>query len=295
MSAPGDTASAAAFMQLGAMSSPGRHATLFDALPTDVPPLARIVQGLLLHQHWAGAYGQMLSPERTGESHIRSVEAMLDRLLVHDAAPLALPRPPERRLVGICRHFALLMAAMLRAKGVPARARCGFAAYFEPGRFVDHWVCEYWNEGEGRWILADAQIDEVQGGAIEPDFDVLDVPRDRFVVAGDAWAQCRTGKSDPAAFGILDMWGLWFVAGNLLRDAAALNGMEMLPWDVWGAMPEPGAHLTEDQHALLDRLAALTREPERSLAELRHLYETDERLRVPSIVFNAVLNRPETV
>lgn len=295
MSAPGDIASTAAFMRRGAMSSPGRHATLFDALSADLPSLARIVQGLLLHQHWAGAYGQILSPERIGESHIRSVEAMLDRLLAHDGDPLTVARPPEKRLVGVCRHFSLLMASMLHAKGVPARARCGFAAYFERGRFVDHWVCEYWNEGEGRWILADAQIDEVQGGAIEPDFDVLDVPRDRFVVAGDAWAQCRTGKSDPAAFGILDMWGLWFVAGNLLRDAAALNGMEMLPWDVWGAMPEPGAHPTKDQHALLDRLAALTREPERSLAELRHLYETDERLRVPSIVFNAVLNRPDTV
>jgi hypothetical protein len=32
------------------------------------------------------------------------------------------------------------------------------------------------------------------------------------------------------------MRGLWFVAGNLLRDAAALNNMGMLPWDAWGAI-----------------------------------------------------------
>ena len=30
------------------------------------------------------------------------------------------------------------------------------------------------------------------------------------------------------------MRGLWFIAGNLIRDAAALNNMETLPWDVGG-------------------------------------------------------------
>jgi hypothetical protein len=33
--------------------------------------------------------------------------------------------------VGVCRHFTLLHVAMLRTQGIPARARCGFGAYFE--------------------------------------------------------------------------------------------------------------------------------------------------------------------
>ena len=85
-------------------------------------------------------------------------------------------------------------------------------------------------------MLVDAQIDDVQRAILDPDFDLMDVPRDRFMVAGEAWAQCRSGHAEPDAFGIFDMRGLWFVAGNLLRDLAALNDREMLPWDVWGAM-----------------------------------------------------------
>jgi hypothetical protein len=51
------------------------------------------------------------------------------------------------------------------------------------------------------------------------------------VIAGDAWARCRAGDADPSAFGIFDMRGLWFIAGNLMRDFAALSNMEMLPRD----------------------------------------------------------------
>jgi hypothetical protein len=85
------------------------------------------------------------------------------------------------------------------------------------------------------------------------------------------------------------------VAGNLLRDAAALNNVEMLPWDVWGAMPGPDEPLPQDQLALFDRLAALTHGPDAAFAELRALYEGDERLRVPPTVRNAALNRQETI
>ena len=65
--------------------------------------------------------------------------------------------------------------------------------------------------------------------------------------------------------------------------------MEMLPWDVWGAMIRPDEPLRNDQ------LATVTRAPDTTFAELRTLYEGDERLYVPTTVFNSVLNRPETI
>ena len=80
-----------------------------------------------------------------------------------------------------------------------------------------------------------------------------------------------------------------------MRDVAALNNMEMLPWDVWGAMPGPDESLQDDQLAFFDRLAALTHAPDASFAELRTLYEGDGRLRVPATIFNAVLNRLESI
>jgi hypothetical protein len=278
-----------------AMTYAGVYAPLFEELPRDVAALADIVQGLLMHEHWAPRYGAALSDERRRESHIRAVAPMLERLFAHDDRRLSAPRPVEARLVGVCRHFTLLLVAMLRAQGIPARARCGFGSYFNAGRFEDHWVCEYWDAAEVRWVLADAQIDDLQRTVLKPDFDTLDVPRDRFIIAGDAWTQCRAGKADPSAFGIFAMRGLWFIAGNLIRDAAALNNMEMLPWDVWGAMARSDQPLENDRLVLSDRLASLTHAPDATLTDLRGLYEGDERLRVPVLVFNAMLNRPETI
>ena len=123
-------------------------------------------------------------------------------------------------------------------------------------------------------------------------FDVLDVPRDEFVVAGDAWIRCRAGDADPARFGFspLGQGGYWWIAGNLLRDVAALNNMEMLPWDVWGAMPGPGEPADTE---LFDHLAAQTIEPDATLAELTARYASDARLTVPGTVYNAVLDRSE--
>lgn len=265
------------------------HAALFDALPSDVASLAKIPSGLVIHQYIASAYGEQLSDARAQEVHTRAASDVLACILAHDGAPLSQPRPPSRRAVGNCRHFTLLLVAMLRHKKIPARSRCGFAAYFEKGRYLDHWVAEYWNGS--RWVMVDAQLDEVQKKLFRIAFDPLDVPRDEFVVAGDAWGRCRAGDLDPDTFGIMDMHGWWFIAGNIVRDIAALNNREMLPWDVWGAMPQPGE---EPDAARFDGWAALGRDPDGHFQALRKLYAS-EAVHVPKVVFNAVRQRPEPV
>jgi hypothetical protein len=271
-----------------ALSDAGSQAQLFKGLPSDPAAHAAIVQGLLMHEHVAPAYGLKLSGEQHAQAHVRPVEKMLQAIVERDPRPLSAARAEGQRQVGVCRHFTLMHVAMLRSHSVPARARCGFGAYFEKGKFVDHWVTEYRNEEAKRWILVDPQLDARQRELFKIAFDPLDVPRDQFVIAGDGWRLCRAGKADPQAFGILDMHGLWFIAGNVVRDLAALNNREMLPWDVWGPM---GRTDVETDLALFDRLAALTHDPDAHFDELRAAY--DRQLAVPSTVFNAVLNRPE--
>jgi hypothetical protein len=278
----------------GVMTSAGRHAPVLAALPHDVG----IVQGLAIHEYVASDfYGFEIPDERRGESHIRSVEQMLERLLAIDGRPLSVPRSPEKRLIGVCHHFMMLLLAMLRAQGIPVRGRRGFGSYFNPGFFEDHVVCEYWNATEARWVLVDPQFDEVWRARLKIDHDVLDVPRDRFLIAGDAWLRSRSGEADPSKFGIFkgDLRGLWFVASNLVHDVATLNKMEMLQWDTWGTMPRPDEPLDESRLAFFDRLAALTRTPDASFADLRQLYEEDDRVSVPATVYNAVLSRLEVV
>jgi len=286
------------YAHAGPMTAPGKYAEVLEGLPDDVASLVRIVQCLAIHEFVAPEfYGLTIPEERRAESHIRPVEQMLDRIMALDPAPLTVPRPPERRLVGVCRHFMVLLLAMLRAKRIPARGRCGFGAYFNPGFFEDHVVCEYRNESEKRWVLVDPQFDDVWIARLGIDHDVLDVPRDRFLIAADAWTECRTRAADPAKFGIVkgNLRGLWFIAANLIHDVATLNKMELLRWDAWGGMPGPGHALSEDQLSFFDRPAAITREPDQSFEELCRLYESDDRVRVPATVFNALRNPGEQI
>jgi hypothetical protein len=285
----------ALYTQTAAMTAAGRYAPLLESLPGDIPSLATTVHGLLIHEHMAHGYGVTLTEADRSSVHIRPVEQMLAQILARDSRPLQVARPPAARLPVNCRHFTVLMTAMLRAHGTPARARCGFGGYFGTGMFEDHWVCEYWHAGQRRWILVDAQVDDRQRDWFGVDFDVTDVPRDRFLTGGRAWAGYRSGTADPAMFGltITGEAGDWWIAANLMRDAAALCNIELLPWDCWGAMPKPEDTIGSELALLFDRLAALTETPDVSHAELDQLCREDKRLRVPSAVRNAARNRDE--
>jgi hypothetical protein len=76
------------------------------------------------------------------------------------------------------------------------------------------------------------------------------------------------------------------VAGSVVRDLAALNKREMLPWDYWGISREmrPGVPLADETVARIDRVAALIAEPEVDWKMLRDTY--DAEFRVPSVVMS---------
>ena len=277
----------ASYATPGPLTTLDQHAEVVDALPRDVATLARIVSMLVVHRFWAQAYKTEIDARRDREQGIRGASAMLRRILEIDGRPLTAPRLPDARVVGICRHFATLLTAFLRHQAVPARARCGFASYFQPGKYVDHWVCEYWHADQQRWVLVDAQLDGLQMAVLKPDFDPLDVPRERFWVAGQAWQRMRRGEVDGNSFGIADMWGPWFVKGDLQLDVASLNKIELRPWDV-ERLPHP---LPEE---LMDTVAALSTGDDAAVAELRRLYTHDARLRPARDTLAAMLHDDET-
>jgi hypothetical protein len=286
------------YAEAGAMTTGGAHGGYLDSASSDIRELAQTVQQLFLYDVVArDFYGFDVPKQRADEIHLRSTASLLDRIIQLDTAPLARPRSLDKRTIGRCHHFALLTVAVLRAHGISARARCGFGAYFNPPQFEDHWVCEYWDPGERRWVLADTQLDSVWIEKLGIKHDVLDVPRDQFLTAAVAWKRCRAGKLDPARFGIsfVKLHGLWFVAGSLVRDLASLNKVEMLPWDGWGAQPEPEAKLDDSQLNFFDEIADMTGDVDVSFDAIREKYAKDDRLRVPQTVFNALKQRMESV
>jgi hypothetical protein len=271
------------------MTDPREFADLFSALPDDIPALCKIVQGLLLHEGWASSYGVSIPPERRMEPSIRMISNKLERMQQLDDRPLVEPRPVEQQLVSICRDFALLLTALLRHKNIPARARYGFATYFNPldveNAYNDHVITEYWHQADQRWVLVDSQLDELQLGTIHFEIDPCDISRDIFLTGDVAWQRCLNGDTDPKNFGFPGMYtGWWYVKGHLARDIAALNKVEMQCWDYWGLFERRDSDLAEEELKLLEQAAELSLAGNEAFDELRSLYLRDMRLRVPPVI-----------
>jgi hypothetical protein len=244
------------YRQHNRTTDPGNHRDLLVGLPGSIPDLVEIVQGLVADKDFLDLHG--VNPDKVRLADTRYFDAILSRLKAMDARPLFERRKPANLFVGSCRDYALVLCALLRHRGVPARLRCGFGRYFgNPDLFDDHWVCEYWSSDDHRWILVDANLDPVVRQKHLISVNTLDLPRDAFVVAGDAWRLVRSGQVNPDRFGVssIGIHGLWFVRGSVLRDLAALNRVEALPWDYWGVADDRDSFPPE-QLELLDRAAA---------------------------------------
>ncbi len=246
------------------MSDPVGHASAIADLRSEIGFLNDVVQGLLVHSDWLIEYGIDKSQLAAVSRRTLPITDRLADILERDRGPLEICRSPDRRAVGTCRDFALLLCCFLRCRGVPSRLRCGFASYFGDG-WEDHWVCEYWDREAEAWRLSDAQIDQVHRDRFRIDFDATDIPRQSFVTAGQAWLDCRSATSNPDHFGHGDITGFWFVKVNVVRDHYVLNGRETSPWDWWRAAAMSHRRVCENEMALLDCIAA---DPEQQMVEV---------------------------
>ncbi|WP_327001389.1 transglutaminase domain-containing protein [Dactylosporangium sp. NBC_01737] len=223
-----------------------------EAVPADADGINRLAHTLIVHRDETS--GLDLPEARFADNQLRHADRIVAAILRLDDTPLHVPREAARRVVGTCRHFAVLTVALLRWRGIPARARCGFATYFQPGLGLDHWVVEH--HRDGRWVRTDT---EIIGGTVLPHPE--DLTDGLFLTGGEAWTAWREGRIDAAKFGVAgtDNFGPAEIQGNAVRDLAALNKVELLPWDEWGRMGaaykgETGA----DYDELMDRVATVT-------------------------------------
>jgi hypothetical protein len=255
----------------GLITDPGEFSEMFTGLPNGVEEIVEVIQGLFLHVFWASEYGVTLSELQKQHVQSRKVSNILSVMNSMDKSPLTQARLYEKRFIGNCRDHSVFLCSILRSKGIPARARCGFGTYFSPDHYGDHWICEYWNGNESRWVSVDPQLDKLQKDKLKISFDTLDMPKGEFVTGGEAWKLCRSGAADPNSFGIFEMSGLGFVLGDFIRDVASLNKMELLPWDCWGFMLKDVKRLSVEEYALLDGVAELV------IAGSEQIYELYEK------------------
>jgi hypothetical protein len=219
-------------------------------LPAEPVAICRLVHDLVIQPSDAAKLD--IPEHRFASNQLRSADDIISALFAIDPAPLTVPRSPGQRVVGTCRHFAVLSCALLRHRGIEARNRCGFATYFQPGQGLDHWITEY--RRDGRWVRVDT---EILGGTLVKHPE--DLAAGEFLTGGEAWAAHREGTIDASAFGVYgtENFGPAEIRGNAVRDLAALHKIETLPWDEWGRMGASYRHETgPDYDELIDTIAA---------------------------------------
>jgi hypothetical protein len=274
------------------VTDPGAAGEAIDQLPDDLAALREASSQLVFHYRAGGDFAANGVPaERISEIDTRYADVMFGRLLARGEPTLARDRAAPDRVVGCCRDSTMLFLALLRHKGIPARARVGFAAYFDPGYLLDHVVAEVWDEREGRWRLVDGEMKgawkpEVNGRPV----DWLDLTAEQFVTGPRAWQAARSGAVDPSRFAVapgIDMVMLrsWpYIAHNAIHDLAALNKTEMILWDSWGMqLGHVSGEIPGEDAAVLDEICAVTIDPGRDPGALAELGALDA-LRVPQVV-----------
>jgi hypothetical protein len=238
-------------------SDPGDLQARLRELPSVPAAIPDALENFLIHhaiaRHMRIGVPEAAEPDR----NLRTLHRILDVLVGRDSRPLSIHRDISNYFYGTCHDFALLATGRLREAGVPARLRVGYAGYFNPGKWEDHWVCEY--RIDDRWALLDGQLGPIARDGFKIAFPVEDMSATEWRSAASIWRAIRAGTVDEKICGVsfVGIQGRWFVASAVLRDAAALAGIECLPWDYWGIGRNflKTFAVTEDEARQIDELA----------------------------------------
>lgn len=174
-----------------------------------------------------------------------------------------------------CRGEALLLCATLKAKGLSARVRSGYAFYCNDVDYSDHWIVEYWNEKENRWVLCDADIYGFSNHA-----NPVDINRNEFLTGGYMWKAVRSGKVD----GALVIYaggdtGLFAALRGVVYDFNCLmqNEMTFLHFPM---MFEGMTEFSEEMLTKVDDLAELITKPDENFERLQEVWNQDTEWKV---------------
>jgi len=202
--------------------------------------------------------------------------AMLTELYRRDSRWFTLERKEENKLIVTCRYVSILMASILKSKGVPTRVRSWNAPYFTTDGFSwDHWINEYFDTKTNSWVTID--VDGSLSTAT-PEIDPYNLPKNAFDFPAKTWLDIRNGKDSPFRFkNGKPETGIIVVLWSLFYDFHCLMNNELLYIHLpkcatyqgfWNISPE------ELQH--IDALARLMIESDENFEALQMLFQKKE-------------------
>ena len=205
------------YRQFSPFTDPGEYAYLYENLPDSMPELCKLIRSQYIHPYGELNKFRDLIPEERWDEAFKypTVQSILKGLISYDSSGLTNERKPEDRLVLGCRHNAILLASILKYRGIPARVRCGHVTYLIPDFHTSHTICEVWNEKEKRWMLVD------------PSTDKVDFNSEQFDFSNELWLKLQKGEIDPNHYGIPGRYsGYASIVGKVCPDLASILGAE---------------------------------------------------------------------
>jgi hypothetical protein len=257
------------YRQYDPYSDPTSYDSLYEGLRDDLTSLCALIKKQLIHPSQLKRYGDRVPKTAKGEDgRFPSVRRMLPELLQRNPAGLVMEREPHESLFVSCRNHALLLASILQYRRIPARVRVGFAEYIsdKPSKWIDHWICEVWDEDQQRWLFVD------------PDIKRVDIPRPEFELAGNAWLKIRCEEQNDKIYGGNGLWGIVYVRQNLCHDFNACLGRVTTYWTGSPLLHVKFANLSQEQRRLLDQMARYLQNPNEHLAEMQALQAANPEL-----------------
>jgi hypothetical protein len=248
-------------------TDPGEYSYLFRNLPDSLQDLCNLIKCQLIHPVDLEPFKELIPENRYYEDRkFPSVKKLLEGLLELDSNGLTFERKPQNRLVVTCRYHSILLASILKSRGIPVRLRYGFAPYLAPGTglHIGHVICEVWNEREKHWMYVD------------PDRKMVDFPREEFETGNEAWIDFRNGEiKDPNKYGVLDTWGEIMILGTIYQDLLSVMGYEALYWEypVNQYLSNKISTVNPERLKVLDEIALLMNNPGTNLNKLIDIYK----------------------
>lgn len=263
-------------------TDPGEYAYLYEDLPDSLPALCSLIKSQFIHAYAElPGYREQIPEERWNEyMDYPSVKSILEGLLSFDSSGIVYDRKPQDRLVLICRHNSILLASILKYRGIPARVRYGHATYLIPDFHTSHAICEVWNEKDRRWMLVD------------PSTDMIDFSRDQFDISNDAWLQMQNGELDPNLYGIPNRYsGMGSILAKLCADLACVLGTEypitQYP-PILDFIFEGDKQMPVEYNPMLNRISELMKSINaENLSELQDIYNNTPEIQMTKS-FNAI-------
>jgi len=269
----------------------GNYKDYFKSLPDNISELGKLICSQIIHRvtlkegntnaNVSLIYGDMTKfpwyRMRCEDDILQTAVSMTAELFRLDNKGFIPERQAENKIVVTCRYVSVLMSAILKAKGIPCRSRSGFAPYLKEGFSLDHWINQYWDREQTRWITFDA--DFFEDGNLG--FSQYDIPADKFDWAADTWLKIRENKTDGNIF--LYAGGeksLKAVIRAVFYDFHALMNNEISyefqPTYIAGKFDK----LSEDDFKEIDTLAKLMVNNDVNFDTLFEIWNTNKKYRI---------------